>query len=684
MSATPAALELHPDRLFPAEPGVRAVARRLHASVADLPVVSPHGHVPAGWLADDMPFADPTSLLVTPDHYVTRLLHAHGVELSALGVGQGPLTEQQSREAFRTVCAHWDVFRGTPVRFWLEAQLADLFGVDRPAGRRDRRRRLRPGRRLPGPAGVPAARPLRALRHRPAGHHRRPVRRPRRPPPARPRTRRGPAGWCRPSAPTATWRRRSPTWGADLDRLAAVSGVDTGDYAGFVAALEDRRRYFRQHGAVSTDHSHPDARTDVLETAEAGRLFTRGRAGEITVAEATALRRHLVSEMARMSRGGRPGHDAAPGRPPQPPPRRRPSSSAPTSGTDIPVRAWSFTDALRPLLDPLRHRPRTSTSCCSPSTRPCSRARSRRWPASTPRVYAGAPWWFLDAPEAIRRYRGGGHRVGGVRQDVGFHRRHPGVLLDPRPARHVPSARRRLPGHPGRRAPADRGRGAGDGRTTSSSANPREGVQAVSTTGTTGTGTTGSGPGTGSPPRLSRSCPAPRRPRRSGSCTSGSATSTAPTRPGTPPRAPDADAWGIAAFTGRRPDVAAALAPQDGLYTLITRHADRRRLRGDRARSPRCTPPTSTTAYLDHLARPEVAVVTITVTEAGYLRGAGRPAGGRPRRRRRRRRRAAGRPRVPRSPRCPPGWSPGCSPAAAPTPVRSPCCPATTCPTTAR
>ena len=38
--------------------------------------------------------------------------------------------------------------------------------------------------------------------------------------------------------------------------------------------------------------------------------------------------------------------------------------------------------------------------------------------------------------------------------------------------------------------------------------------------------------------------------------------------------APDADEWGIAAFTGRRPDMAQSLAPQDGLYTFITRSAD--------------------------------------------------------------------------------------------------------------
>ena len=35
---------IHPDRLFPAEPAAREVARRLYAEIRDLPIVSPHGH----------------------------------------------------------------------------------------------------------------------------------------------------------------------------------------------------------------------------------------------------------------------------------------------------------------------------------------------------------------------------------------------------------------------------------------------------------------------------------------------------------------------------------------------------------------------------------------------------------------------------------------------------------------
>lgn len=83
--------------------------------------------------------------------------------------------------------------------------------------------------------------------------------------------------------------------------------------------------------------------------------------------------------------------------------------------------------------------------------------------------------------------------------------------------------------------------------------------------------------------------------------------------------APDAAEWGIAAFAGRRGAVARDLAAQDGLYTLLVRAAD-----GDQ---PEIVSAVSTvSAELDDwrrcFARPELAVVTTTVTEAGYRRAA--------------------------------------------------------------
>jgi fructuronate reductase len=83
--------------------------------------------------------------------------------------------------------------------------------------------------------------------------------------------------------------------------------------------------------------------------------------------------------------------------------------------------------------------------------------------------------------------------------------------------------------------------------------------------------------------------------------------------------APDAADWGIAAFAGRRGAVARELAAQDGLYTLLVRAAD-----GDRPEVVSAVSEVS--AELDDwrrcFARPELALVTTTVTEAGYRRAA--------------------------------------------------------------
>src|SRR4029453_12343095 len=85
---------------------------------------------------------------------------------------------------------------------------------------------------------------------------------------------------------------------------------------------------------------------------------------------------------------------------------------------------------------------------------------------------------------------------------------------------------------------------------------------------------------------------------------------------------PDADPGGIAGFPGRRPGLADALAPQDGLYTLITRGAE-----GDSfeliGTLSAVHPATDHDAYLAYLSDPQTALITITVTEAAYIRNAG-------------------------------------------------------------
>lgn len=87
---------------------------------------------------------------------------------------------------------------------------------------------------------------------------------------------------------------------------------------------------------------------------------------------------------------------------------------------------------------------------------------------------------------------------------------------------------------------------------------------------------------------------------------------------------PDAAAWGVAAFTGRRREPADRLAAQDCLYTLVTRTPD-----GDRheviSALSAAHAGTDHAAWSTYWRRPELAAVTLTVTEAAY---ATRPGSG--------------------------------------------------------
>src|SRR2546425_219446 len=317
-------LELHPDRLLPSEPGVRAIARRLYEAVRELPLISPHGHVDPRLLVDDEPFSDPATLFVTPDHYVTRLLHADGVPLDALGVGQGPLPEERARAVWQLLCGHWDVFRGTSVRYWLEQELAEIFDVAvRPSGR---------------------------------------------------------------------------TADAIYDQLAERLGQD----AYRPRALFER---FRLNVLATTDDPCDDL---------AGRAAL---AGEATPAEAVAFRRHMLLEMARMSCDDGLVMTLHPGicRGHHGPTAAR---YGPDTGSDIPIRV-EFTEALRPLLERFGTNPNLHLVLFTVDETVWSRELAPL-AGFYPSVYVGVPWWFLDAPEAMRRFRSAVMETAGFSRTSGF------------------------------------------------------------------------------------------------------------------------------------------------------------------------------------------------------------------------------------------------------------------------
>ena len=118
---------LHEDRLFPADPETRDVARRLYESIRDLPIISPHGHTQAAWFAHNQPFPNPAKLFVQPDHYVYRMLYSQGVSMDDLEIGVAEMKDP--RRVWRIFAEHYYLFRGTPTRMWLDYAFEELFGL---------------------------------------------------------------------------------------------------------------------------------------------------------------------------------------------------------------------------------------------------------------------------------------------------------------------------------------------------------------------------------------------------------------------------------------------------------------------------------------------------------------------------------------------------------------------------
>ena len=125
-------LSLHSDRLFPADADTRTVARRLYAEVKDLPIISPHGHTDPSWFAQNESFANPAELLITPDHYVFRMLFSQGVSMESLGVprADGGPVETDPRAIWRRFAA---LSRAGAETALLSAA-RPAFGCSRPAG----------------------------------------------------------------------------------------------------------------------------------------------------------------------------------------------------------------------------------------------------------------------------------------------------------------------------------------------------------------------------------------------------------------------------------------------------------------------------------------------------------------------------------------------------------------------
>ena len=410
-------LTLHPDRLFPAEPATRDLARRLYATVKDLPIVSPHGHTDPQWYADNAPFGDASALFITPDHYVFRMLYSQGIPLEDLGIPRvdgGPI-ETDARTIWRTFAGLYHVFRGTPTRTWLDHAFHDVFGI---------RERLTPESadrlfdRINDCLAQPEFRP-RALFERfnieviattespldPLVHH------------AKLRA----SGW---KGRVVTAYRPDPVVDPEFDgfranvaKLGDITGENTATWNGYLAAHRARRAFFISMGATSTDHGHPTARTCDLTPADCQRLLDRALAGTASPDEAEQFRGQMLTEMARMSiddglvlqihpgswRNHNPQVLARFGR---------------DKGADIPMRT-DYVRALKPLLDRFGNA-RNLTVILFTLDETVYARELAPLAGHYPILKLGPPWWFHDSPEGMQRFREQATETAGFYNTVGF------------------------------------------------------------------------------------------------------------------------------------------------------------------------------------------------------------------------------------------------------------------------
>lgn len=411
-------LTLSPDRCFDPDPAQRAVARELFQEVRDLPIVSPHGHVDPALLADgDRRLGSPADLFIIPDHYVFRMLYSQGVPLEQLGVPtrDGTAVETDHRRIWQRFADHFHLFRATPTGLWLEAELADVFGIEERLSSDSAQRiydqleqRLAQAEYSPRAlfkrfklevlcTTDPATSTLeyhQALRDGDASIDVRPTFR-----------------------PDAVVNLQTPGWRDNIDKLGAAAGVDVVDYRSYITALEAQRDRFRRLGATATDHAALTPHTERLGDREAESLFTAALRGAADERSAQRFGAHMLLEMARMSAedglvmqlhaGSFRNHNAL-----------LFERFGPDMGADIPVPS-DWTRGLHTLLNEWGNDPRFRLILFTLDESTLSRELAPL-AGHYPALLLGPPWWFFDSVNGMRRFFDRVVETAGLYNTAGF------------------------------------------------------------------------------------------------------------------------------------------------------------------------------------------------------------------------------------------------------------------------
>ena len=404
---------IHEDRIFPADPATRKIARALYAQVAKLPLISPHGHTQASWFAKNDPFPDPATLFVQPDHYVFRMLYSQGISMDDLGIGRPAI--ENPRKVWRIFAQHYYLFRGTPTRIWLDYSFQELFGFKERLSEKTADHYFDTiQEKLSRPEYLP-----RALFDRfhlevltttdpptdPLDNHKA-IRS---------------SGWkarILPAfRPDSVVDPEFAGFAQNIAKLGNMHGEDTANWMGYLDALRKARARFKELGCTATDHGHPTAQTADISEAEAAKLYSTVLAGYADAAQQELFRAQMLTEMARMSLDDGLVMQIHPGS------FRNHNKFVYERygrdvGADIP-RLTNYVEALRPLLNKFGNEKNLTIVLFMLDESTLSRELAPL-AGHYPCLRLGPPWWFHDSPEGMMRFRELTTETAGFYNTVGF------------------------------------------------------------------------------------------------------------------------------------------------------------------------------------------------------------------------------------------------------------------------
>jgi glucuronate isomerase len=410
-------LVLHQDRFFDSDPSIRNVARALYDETRELPLVCPHGHVDPAMLNENTPFPEPTTLLIIPDHYIFRMLYSHGVSLESLGIPtrDGAAVETDSRAIWQRFADHYHLFRGTPTGVWLDHELHDLFEVRVKLDEQSAQFVYdQIAERLVSPEFRPRALfdrfniEVLATTDKATDSlvHHRAIRE---------------SGWGARVVPTfrpdALFRIASPQWRDELADLSKASGRPISNFESFVAALAERRLYFKSLGGTATDHAVVEPYTARLAPHELDAIFARATNRAASPQDQRLFEAHMLMEMARLSTEDGLVMQLHPG-------AVRDHNHVVyerfgmDKGADIPV-ATEYTRNLSALLNAYGNDPRLTLVLFTLDETTYARELAPL-AGHYPALRLGPPWWFNDSIEGMTRFRQQVTETAGIHNTAGF------------------------------------------------------------------------------------------------------------------------------------------------------------------------------------------------------------------------------------------------------------------------